>query len=83
MASSSMSSRGSGSWTVKQNKDFEEALAVFDKDTPDRWHNIAKAVGGKTAEEVKRHYEILLEDLKIIESGQVPFPDYTTATKRA
>ncbi|KVI01970.1 protein RADIALIS-like 1 [Cynara cardunculus var. scolymus] len=78
MASSSMSSRGSGSWTAKQNKDFEEALAVFDKDTPDRWHNIAKAVGDKTAEEVKRHYEILLEDLKIIESGQVPFPNYTT-----
>ncbi|KAJ9550252.1 hypothetical protein OSB04_014297 [Centaurea solstitialis] len=82
MASSSMFSHGSGSWTVKQNKDFEDALAVFDKDTPDRWHNIAKAVGGKTVEEVKRHYEILLRDLKIIESGQVPFPDYTN-TKRA
>ncbi|KAL8264555.1 hypothetical protein R6Q59_022685 [Mikania micrantha] len=78
MASSSTPSHGSGSWTVKQNKDFEEALAVFDKDTPDRWHNVAKAVGGKTAEEVKRHYEILVEDVKHIESGQVPFPNYKT-----
>ncbi|KAL2927002.1 Transcription factor RADIALIS [Bienertia sinuspersici] len=77
MASGSMSSRGNGSnWTQKQNKAFERALAIYDKDTPDRWHNIARAVGGKTAEEVKRHYEDLLEDIKNIESGQVPFPNY-------
>ncbi|KAK6240939.1 hypothetical protein SCA6_006328 [Theobroma cacao] len=79
MASSSMSSRGSGSWTAKQNKDFERALAVYDKDTPDRWYNVAKAVGGKTAEEVKRHYELLVQDVKHIESGQVPFPNYRTS----
>nr|KYP75167.1 hypothetical protein KK1_007868 [Cajanus cajan]KYP75187.1 hypothetical protein KK1_007891 [Cajanus cajan] len=64
------------SWTPKQNKVFEKALAMHDKDTPDRWHNIAKAVGGKSAEEVKRHYEILLEDLRHIESGHVPIPNY-------
>ncbi|KMT00441.1 hypothetical protein BVRB_9g217430 [Beta vulgaris subsp. vulgaris] len=77
MASGSMSSRGTGcTWTPKQNKAFERALAIYDRDTPDRWHNIARAVGGKTAEEVKRHYEDLLEDIKNIESGQVPFPNY-------
>ncbi|KAF3950833.1 hypothetical protein ACB098_07G121800 [Castanea mollissima] len=76
MASSSMSS--SDSWTAKENKAFERALAVYDKDTPDRWHNVAKAVGGKTPEEVKRHYELLVEDVKHIESGQVPFPKYKT-----
>ncbi|GFZ10331.1 RAD-like 5 [Actinidia rufa] len=59
MASSSIRSSGS-SWTAKQNKQFEEALAFFDKDTPDRWQNVAKAVGGKSVEEVKRHYEILV-----------------------
>ncbi|KAJ4965797.1 hypothetical protein NE237_017646 [Protea cynaroides] len=80
MASSSLSSRSSSStWTSKQNKSFEKALAVYDKDTPDRWHNITRAVGGKTMEEVKRHYEILVEDLKQIESGQVPFPNYRTS----
>ncbi|KAB2618075.1 protein RADIALIS-like 3 [Pyrus ussuriensis x Pyrus communis] len=72
MASNSLSS----SWTPKQNKEFEKALALHDKDTPDRWQKVARAVGGKSAEEVKRHYEILIEDVKHIESGRVPFPDY-------
>ncbi|XP_009618694.1 protein RADIALIS-like 2 [Nicotiana tomentosiformis] len=79
---SSMSSQhGSGSWTAKQNKAFEKALAVYDKDTCDRWSNVAKAVGGKTAEEVKRHYEILVHDVLYIESGRVPFPKYKTTTR--
>ncbi|XP_047328282.1 transcription factor RADIALIS-like [Impatiens glandulifera] len=75
MSSSSMSS---GSWTVKQNKDFERALAIYDKDTPDRWYNVARAVDGKTPDEVKRHYEVLVEDVKHIEQGQVPYPNYRT-----
>ncbi|KAL6212899.1 hypothetical protein ACLB2K_018114 [Fragaria x ananassa] len=70
----------SSSWTPKQNKLFEKALAVYDKDTQDRWHNVAKAVGGKSAEEVKRHYEILVQDLMHIESGQVAIPNYRTTT---
>lgn len=63
----------SSSWTAKENKTFEKALAVYDKDTPDRWHKIARAVGGKTAEEVKRHYELLVEDVRRIEAGQMPY----------
>lgn len=67
----------SGSWSAKENKAFERALAVYDKETPDRWNNVAKAVGGgKTPEEVKRHYDLLVEDVKHIESGRVPFPNY-------
>lgn len=46
MASMSMSS-SRAQWTKKQDKLFEQALAVYDKDTPDRCHNIARAVGGK------------------------------------
>ncbi|KAI3777443.1 hypothetical protein L1987_47243 [Smallanthus sonchifolius] len=78
MASSSMtSSRSSGStWTQRQNKQFEEALAYYNKDSPDRWHNIARDVGGKSVEEVKRHYEILVRDIMQIESDQVPLPNY-------
>ncbi|KAL1291758.1 transcription factor RADIALIS-like [Arachis ipaensis] len=65
----------SGSWSAKDNKAFERALAVYDKDTPDRWNNVANAVGGgKTPDDVKTHYELLLRDIKFIESGQVPFP---------
>ncbi|MED6204107.1 hypothetical protein PIB30_006175 [Stylosanthes scabra] len=83
MASSTLSkqknpcSSSSTTWTAKENKVFEKALAKFDKDTADRWQNVAKAVGGnKSADEVKRHYEILLEDLRHIESGHVPIPNY-------
>ncbi|KAK8678456.1 hypothetical protein V6N13_143955 [Hibiscus sabdariffa] len=67
------------SWTPKQNKLFENALVTYDKDTPDRWHNLARAVGGKTVEEVKIHYQNLVDDLKQIESGQIPLPPYKKA----
>lgn len=63
-------------WTAKQNKLFEQALAVYDRDTPDRWHNIARAVGGKSADEVRRYYELLVKDLEHIEAGKVAFPAY-------
>ncbi|WVZ99715.1 hypothetical protein U9M48_044976 [Paspalum notatum var. saurae] len=83
MASLSMTTSSASSaserakWSKKQDKLFEEALAVYDKDTPDRWHNIARAVGGgKSADEVRRHYEVLEHDIKHIESGKVPFPAY-------
>ncbi|KAJ1284458.1 hypothetical protein BS78_03G205700 [Paspalum vaginatum] len=72
MASMSMSSQ----WTKQQNKLFEQALAVYDKDTPDRWHNIARAVGAKSADEVRRRYELLVQDVQRIDSGEVPFPAY-------
>ena len=58
----------SSSWTVKQNKVFERALATYDKDTPNRWQNVARAVGdGKSVEDVKRHFEELRKDLQQIE----------------
>ncbi|KAK2659258.1 hypothetical protein Ddye_005791 [Dipteronia dyeriana] len=60
-------------WTAEQNKAFENALAMYgDKDmTEEWWHNIAAAVGGgKTVVEVKKHYEKLVEDLKLIEAGE-------------
>ncbi|CAL5197581.1 unnamed protein product [Lathyrus oleraceus] len=61
------------SWTPRQNKQFERALAVYDRETPDRWQNVANMVG-KSIEDVKRHYEILKEDVRRIEHGQVAFP---------
>lgn len=78
MASNSLTSSrsSSSSWTSQENKKFEKALAVYDKDTPDRWQKVAKAVGGKSADEVKRHYDILIEDVRDIESDRVPFPNY-------
>ncbi|CAL1355879.1 unnamed protein product [Linum trigynum] len=85
MASSNGSSVNSaaGSWTTWQNKLFENALAVFDKDTPDRWQNIAKAVGdGKTVDDIKRHYDDLVEDIRMIEAGEIPLPNYRKMPRR-
>ncbi|KAL4333166.1 hypothetical protein GQ457_07G026370 [Hibiscus cannabinus] len=77
MESSVAFSRDSNSyWTPNQNKLFERALAIYDKDTPDRWQKVAAAVGGKSVEEVRRHYDILVRDLMYIESGRIPIPDY-------
>jgi len=67
------------SWTARQNKLFEQALALYDRETPERWHNVAKVVG-KSVEDVKSHYEILKEDVQRIEHGHVPFPRYKTNT---
>ncbi|CAN4122848.1 unnamed protein product [Withania somnifera] len=67
-------------WSQQQNKLFENALAIYDMDTPDRWRKLAKAVGGKTEQQVKTHYEKLVEDINRIESGNVPLPNYN-ATK--
>lgn len=63
-------------WSEQKNKLFENALAIYDKDSPDRWRNIAGFVGETTEEEVKKQYEILLDDIKRIESDQVPLPNY-------
>lgn len=61
--------RMSSSWTTKQNKVFERALAIYDRDTPDRWQNVARAVGGgKSVDDVKRHYEKLIKDVDRIDS---------------
>ncbi|KAL3378009.1 hypothetical protein AABB24_004107, partial [Solanum stoloniferum] len=76
-----MTSNSLTAWTTIENKKFEQALAVYDKDTSDRWQNIARYVGGKSVEEVKHHYAILVEDLKHIESGDVPFPKYKSGGK--
>lgn len=72
----SSSGESSQRWTGKKNKLFEDALAIYDKETPDRWRNIAIHVGFTTEVEVKKQYEILLEDIKQIESGKVPLPHY-------
>ena len=62
-------------WIPQQNKLFGQALDRFDRNTPEWWHKIARG-SGKTAEEVKRHYDVLLEDLRRIEFIRVPIPNY-------
>uniref|UniRef100_A0ACD5VZ13 Uncharacterized protein n=1 Tax=Avena sativa TaxID=4498 RepID=A0ACD5VZ13_AVESA len=78
---SKSSSRGGANveWSTRENKLFEEALAYYGEGTPDRWLKVSRAIGGtKTADEVRRHYEILDADIKLIESDRLPYPKYNT-----
>ncbi|KAK4432302.1 Transcription factor DIVARICATA [Sesamum alatum] len=65
-------------WTAEENKRFENALALFDKDTPDRWHNVAAMIPGKTVTDVIRQYKKLVEDVSDIEADLIPIPGYGT-----
>jgi hypothetical protein len=73
--SSSRNVNAAPEWSPAENKLFEQVLACYAEDTPDLWHKVSRAMGGiKTAEEVRRHYELLQEDYELIKSDRVPFP---------
>ncbi|GMJ08423.1 hypothetical protein like AT2G38090 [Hibiscus trionum] len=65
-------------WTPHENKCFENALALYDKDTPDRWLKVAAMIPGKTVGDVIKQYRELEEDVSDIEAGLIPIPGYTT-----
>ncbi|XP_057482870.1 transcription factor DIVARICATA-like [Actinidia eriantha] len=63
-------------WTPAENKMFEDALAVYDEATPDRWQKVAARIPGKTVWDVMKQYEKLEEDVSSIEAGLIPIPGY-------
>lgn len=65
-------------WTAEENKRFENALAIFDKETPDRWRKVAEMIPGKTVGDVMKQYKELEEDISDIEAGLFPIPGYCT-----
>ncbi|XAR60705.1 hypothetical protein NMG60_11034181 [Bertholletia excelsa] len=65
-------------WTAAENKLFENALAVFDEDTPDRWQKVAEMIPGKTVVDVMRQYKELEDDVSSIEAGLIPIPGYSS-----
>nr|ACR09741.1 DIV2A protein [Heptacodium miconioides] len=65
-------------WTREENKCFESALAIYDKETPDRWIKVAALVPGKSEFDVMEQYQELVEDVTDIENGLVPIPGYIT-----
>lgn len=67
-------------WSREQDKAFENALATYPEDASDRWEKIAADVPGKTLEEIKDHYELLVDDVNQIESGFIPLPSYSSAS---
>ncbi|XP_076885984.1 transcription factor DIVARICATA-like [Bidens hawaiensis] len=67
-------------WTPVENKLFENALAKFDKDTPDRWQRVAEMVPGKTVADVRRQYKELEDDVSSIEAGFSPKYRYNNSS---
>nr|QSD99775.1 MYB family transcription factor [Melilotus albus] len=65
-------------WTPAENKLFENSLAVYDKDTPDRWLKVAEMIPGKSVVDVMNQYKELEVDVCNIEAGLVPIPGYNT-----
>lgn len=63
-------------WTPAENKMFENALAVYDKETPDRWQKVASMIPGKTVVDVIKQYKELEADVSSIEAGLYPVPGY-------
>lgn len=68
-------------WTREQDKAFENALATYPEEDSDQWEKIAADVPGKTLEEIKHHYELLVEDINLIESGCVALPNYSSSSE--
>lgn len=60
-------------WSWDEEKAFENAVATVGSDN---WDEIAAIVTTKSAAEVRRHYEILVEDVEAIDAGKVPVPRY-------
>ncbi|CAN8317010.1 unnamed protein product [Cochlearia groenlandica] len=65
-------------WTQEENKRFENALAFYDKDTPDRWIKVAAMLPGKNVGDVMKQYRELEEDVSDIEAGLIPIPGYAS-----
>ncbi|XP_010274764.1 PREDICTED: transcription factor DIVARICATA-like [Nelumbo nucifera] len=68
-------------WTWNENKLFENALVEFNLDSPDIFKNIASRVPGKTIEQIKKHYQDLIQDIETIYSGHFPLPNYKEIEK--
>ncbi|KAL3824286.1 hypothetical protein ACJIZ3_020315 [Penstemon smallii] len=73
-------SSSSSEWSREQDKQFEKAIATYTEDSSDRWEKIAADVPGKTVDEIKHHYELLVEDVNLIDSGLLEVPCYNNST---
>ncbi|KAH0712301.1 hypothetical protein KY289_008260 [Solanum tuberosum] len=62
-------------WTKEEDKIFENTL-VTKEDNNNLLEEMAKELLKKSANDIKDHYNILIEDINAIESGYVPLPNY-------
>ncbi|XP_074382061.1 transcription factor SRM1-like [Apium graveolens] len=63
-------------WTFEENKIYENAMVDF-KDTSSLpfFEHVSRLMPGKTIESIKKHNQILMEDLKFIKSSNGNFED--------
>lgn len=64
-------------WSREEEKAFENAIAMhWTDDCKEVWDKIASMVPGKSVDELKQHYQFLVEDVNAIEAGHIPLPNY-------
>lgn len=63
-------------WTPAEDKIFEEALVDWDEQDEGFWDMLVKKLPGKTTDDLRAHYDILVEDIHGIESGSIMLPGY-------
>ncbi|XP_050237031.1 transcription factor MYBS1 [Mercurialis annua] len=71
-------------WSKEEDIAFENAIATHwieveeddESSLDEQWEKIASLVPSKSIEELKLHYELLVEDVNAIEAGNVPLPNY-------
>ncbi|KAJ7956590.1 transcription factor DIVARICATA [Quillaja saponaria] len=74
-----MSSIGT-SWSYEEEKAFENAIAMHwtdEEDSQEQWEKIASVLPNKSIEELREHYQLLVDDVNAIEAGRMPLPNYT------
>ncbi|XP_015086991.1 transcription factor SRM1-like [Solanum pennellii] len=62
-------------WTRDEDKIFENTLAIYVNDN-NLFMKMEEALPGKSLDDIKDHYNILVEDICVIDSGHVPLPNY-------
>ena len=71
-------------WSAQEDKIFEKILSdKFGARLQDILEEVSKQVGTKDVEAVRRRYEQLEEDIKNIEAGRVPLPNYADSGSTA
>ncbi|KAE9465425.1 hypothetical protein C3L33_02671, partial [Rhododendron williamsianum] len=80
---SNSSATDSSAWSRYEDKVFERALVAFPEEMADRWEKIAERIPGKSAGEVRAHYEALVQDVIEIDSGRVELPSYPDESESA
>lgn len=72
-----MSASSSVVWNREEDRAFESAIAMhWTGDSKEQWDKIASMVPSKSIDELKQHYEVLVQDVEAIEAGLVPLPNY-------